>query len=360
MRTLLLSLSMAFTLTCTLVVSAVAQDMGCCQFVTTTRPGSTLRTRACDNLTKSDCLLTKPVSTFFSGLECDFGNGRCVQHAPPRTATFTFVPTTTSTPTQTATPTRTPTITPTNTPTIPIQTGCCQLDNITRLGHPICGNQLTEASCRNDFEGQATFCLDCDCSSHGGPGIDFTSGVCVKRTATPTRTPTKTPTPTFTPHGPIGCCQLEHLRRVGHPVCGNEVTEASCLNDFEGDASFCLDCLCSSHPGPGFEFGVGLCIPRTPTPTRTPTLTPTITPPPSATPITHGCCQLDNASGLGQSICGNDIQQSSCLNDFDGEPTFCPTCVCSSHNGAGFTTAPGACVRPARRPHVPHSPHAAH
>jgi hypothetical protein len=146
------------------------------------------------------------------------------------------------------------------------------------------------------------------------------------------------PTPTPTAIEQIGCCQLHDLRGVAQSVCGNEVSDFSCANDFAGTSTFCADCVCSSHPSAGFDLAPGACVPK-----------PTPTPAPSEV---LGCCQLDNLRGAPSSICGNAIRQSSCFSDFTAQPTFCKNCSCSSHSSSGFDLTRGACVAPggSRRP----------
>jgi len=302
--------------------------MGCCQFVV--RSSSGAPQRRCADEPHDACAL-RPVSSFFQGLSCDSPTGRCLRGLPPRTPTSTAVP-----PTQTPTATLTPTATPTAT----VSRGCCQLDQ-SSVGHPVCGNQITESSCRHDFDGTPSFCADCVCNSHAGPGFDSDSGTCVHLT------PTSTPTPT----GPVGCCQLDDVHRAHLPVCGNRISQASCLHDFAGTPSFCADCVCTSHPEPGFLSGFGVCARPTVIPTQTPTATrtPTAVPPP-------GCCQLNSPTGLGHAVCGNSIAVDTCLEAFhDQAPSFCPDCRCSSHDGSGFDVGPGLCV-PLHHP-GPHAPH---
>jgi hypothetical protein len=192
----------------------------------------------------------------------------------------------------------------------------------------------------NDFQGNASFCANCICSSHRAPGFDLSAGLCVPVTGTPTATPT--------PVGRTGCCQLDNVHRLRQPVCGNQINEVSCLNDFGGEPSFCPDCTCTSHSSSGFEFTTGVCAPPTATRNPTPTKTPT--------PSMRGCCQLSRSSGLSHSICGNDIEQSSCLNDFGGAPVFCANCRCTSHLGAGFDLSAGVCAQrhQVNQPHRPH------
>lgn len=169
-------------------------------------------------------------------------------------------------------------------------------------------------------------------------------------TSTPTLTPTQTPTPT--PLEARGCCQVDGVRGVGHAICGNAVRQSTCLGDLTGVPQFCADCACSSHGGDGFTFDVGTCVVYTPTPTVTPT--------PAER---RGCCQLSRLPGAVGTVCGNDIRESTCLDELDGQPTFCPDCECTSHSGAGISLAPGSCLRPRparRRPHAPHVPHVPH
>ena len=166
-------------------------------------------------------------------------------------------------------------------------------------------------------------------------------------TRTPTATPSKTPTPT--PREPRGCCQVDNIRTLGHPICGNDVTQTSCLNETKGAPAFCADCVCSSHPNAGFSFDLGTCV--------TPTPTPTVT----ATPAEkRGCCQLTRLRGANGAVCGNDVRESTCLQEFDAEAVFCADCVCSSHTGNGVDLAPGVCVPPTPtrgpRPHRPPRP----
>ena len=77
-------------------------------------------------------------------------------------------------------------------------------------------------------------------------------------TPTPMATPTRTATPT--PTEPRGCCQVNNVRTVDHAICGNDVSQTSCLNETKGDPVFCANCECSSHSVTGFSFDVGdLC-----------------------------------------------------------------------------------------------------
>jgi len=166
-------------------------------------------------------------------------------------------------------------------------------------------------------------------------------------TLTPTATPTKTPTPT--PPEPRGCCQVDNIRTVGHAICGNDISQTSCLNETKGAPAFCADCACSSHPGTGFSFDVGICVTQTPTPTVT------------ATPAEkRGCCQLTRLRGANGVVCGNDVRESTCLQEFDADAVFCADCVCSSHAGTGVDLLPGVCVPPTStpgpRPHRPPRP----
>ena len=161
-------------------------------------------------------------------------------------------------------------------------------------------------------------------------------------TLTPTASPTKTPTPS--PTQARGCCQVDNIRTVGHAICGNDVSQTSCLNETKGDPVFCADCECSSHSEAGFSFDVGTCVTRTPTPTVT------------ATPAERrGCCQLTGLRGANGAVCGNDVRESTCLQEFDAEAVFCADCVCSSHTSGGVDLAPGLCVPPSPtrgpRPH---------
>jgi hypothetical protein len=154
---------------------------------------------------------------------------------------------------------RPPTATPTPTPTATPPLGCCQLANVRRVGNTVCGNQLTEASCMNDFEGDPTFFATFVCSSHSGPGFDLNAGQCMPRTPLPTLTGTPIPTATSTPAS--GCCQIDNFTGLDHPICGNNVSHASCLNDFGTQVTFCPECTCSSHTGDGFDLSDGVCSP---------------------------------------------------------------------------------------------------
>lgn len=207
---------------------------GCCQFFARS-DGNPLRrgVRRCTDSTRQQCDLLKASSSFFRGFRCDLRFQRCGSRLP--SSAFT--------PTPTATP-------------VPESMGCCQLDNVRRLDHSVCGNAMTQTSCLGDFSGSATFCANCVCSSHSDPGFTLDDGSCIVR-----------PTPTPTPSGPRGCCQLDHLTGVRGSVCGNAISESTCLNDFPGDGTFCADCVCSSHTGPGFQFVSGTCVPPA-TPTR--------------------------------------------------------------------------------------------
>ena len=172
--------------------------------------------------------------------------------------------------------------------------------------------------------------------------------------STPTPPPTTTRTATPTPTEPSGCCQVDNVRTVGHAICGNDVSQTSCLNETKGAPVFCPDCACSSHSTTGFSFDVGVCVTRTPTPTVT------------ATPAERrGCCQLTGLRGANGAVCGNDVRESTCLQEFDADAVFCAECVCSSHSTSGVDLAPGLCIpptptrgprtrptlRPSRQPH---------
>lgn len=326
MHVLIRSVGIFLLASLVLLVPAHAQsELGCCQFVSRPTHGTAGGGRRCDNLTKEECSLTRPVSTFFRGQQCDVADNRCVAGVPPPPT-----PIPTSTPTRMATPTASPTALPGG------GLGCCQVENISRPPHPACGNAVGQDSCERDFGG--TFCPTCTCSSHSGPGFDVAAGTC-----------SVPPPPTATPSvGPIGCCQLDNLHRLPYPVCGNAISESSCLNDYAGTASFCANCACTSHTDPGFELSAGECVvPATPTPTPVP-------------PLLRGCCQLDGIAGLSFSVCGNDIAQADCDSQVADEPTFCATCTCSSHADAGFTFANGTCAARPVRPHPPHQPHPTH
>lgn len=168
----------------------------------------------------------------------------------------------------------TPTVrTPTATP-VPV--GCCQVNRTKRTTYPICGNVISKLDCLNDFANQGTFCETCSCTSHSGPGFEFSAGVCASN---PTRTPTSTPTSTPTPTAASGCCQINSSRPGPRPfICGNQIDRESCLQNYGSDASYCRDCVCSSHSGAGFTFAPGTCLsrgggstrPRPPRPTRPP------------------------------------------------------------------------------------------
>jgi hypothetical protein len=220
------------------------EERGCCQFLARSTDGSLSpkAPRRCDDLTRRECSLLKPGSTFLRRWACEVSTQRCLLGALP------------STPTPTATPTKTATPTPTE------RRGCCQVDNIRTVGHAICGNEISETSCLNETKGDPVFCANCECSSHSSGGFSFDAGVCA------TRTPT--PTVTATPAERRGCCQLTGLRGAKGAVCGNDVRESTCLDAFDADAVFCPECVCSSHTGPGVDLVPGLCVP--PTPTRGP------------------------------------------------------------------------------------------
>jgi hypothetical protein len=167
--------------------------------------------------------------------------------------------------------------------------------------------------------------------------------------ATPTHTATPTKTPTATPPEPRGCCQVDNIRTLNHPICGNDVSQTSCLNETKGAPAFCANCACSSHPDAGFSFDLGICVTLTPTPTVTST---------PAEP--RGCCQLMQLRGVKGAVCGNDVRESTCLQEFDAEAVFCADCVCSSHTGSGVDLVRGLCVQPTPtrgpRPHRPPRP----
>ncbi len=218
------------------------EELGCCQFFARPTDGATRGQRRCANITRPECTRLKPASTFFRRFRCDTLAQRCVLGPAPHT------PTPTLTPTASATPTRTE------------PRGCCQLNDVRGIAHSVCGNEVTEASCRSEFEGTPVFCGNCACSSHPQAGFSFDVGSCVTRTPTPTATPT--------PAEPRGCCQLTGVRGTTGAVCGNDIRESTCLNEFDGNAVFCASCVCSSHSGSGVDLAPGVCVP--PTPTRGP------------------------------------------------------------------------------------------
>ena len=221
---------------------AAQEERGCCQFLARPADGSQSPKglRRCDDLTRRECSLLKPGSTFLRRWTCDAPTQRCLIGVLP------------STPTPTATPTKTATATPTE------PRGCCQVDNIRTVGHAICGNEISLTSCLNETKGDPVFCANCECSSHSGGGFSFDVGVCA------TRTPT--PTVTATPAERRGCCQLTGLRGTKGAVCGNDVRESTCLDEFDAEAVFCPECVCSSHAGSGVDLVPGVCVPPTPTP----------------------------------------------------------------------------------------------
>jgi hypothetical protein len=219
------------------------EEVGCCQFRSRSSGDSPSKgQRRCDDLTRRECSLLKPGSVFLRRWACDTNSQRCVLGALPHTPT----------------PTITPTKTPTPTPTEP--RGCCQVDNVRNVGHAICANDVTESSCLNETKGDPVFCADCGCTSHSEAGFTFDVGVCATWTPTPTMTPA--------PDERRGCCQLTGLGGARGAVCGNDVRESTCLQEFDAEAVFCADCVCSSHPGAGVDLVPGLCV--RPTPTRGP------------------------------------------------------------------------------------------
>jgi hypothetical protein len=230
--------------------------------------------------------------------------------------------------------------------------GCCQFVSRAPDGSPSSKGQrrcddLTRRECSLLKPG-SVFLRRWTCDQHGQRCI---LGV-PANTPTPNATPTKSPT--TTPTEARGCCQVDNVRTVGHTICGNAVSETSCLNETKGTPKFCANCECSSHTVAGFSFDVGICVTRTPTPTVT------------ATPAERrGCCQLTGLRGANGAVCGNDVRESTCLQEFDADAVFCAECVCSSHSRAGVDLAPGLCVpptptrgprarptpRPSRQPH---------
>lgn len=230
MRVVWFSVSCSLLLTLSFVSQLSAQEEGCCQFFA--RAEARRGPRRCAELTREQCDLLKPSSTFFRGWHCDVREQRCNRELPPSTPT----------PRQSPTPTATPRVDP---------MGCCQLDSLRRVGHSVCGNALSQTSCLNDFTGVPAFCANCVCSSHPQRGFDLDAGACV--------------TPTPTQSEPKGCCQLDHLTGVRGSVCGNAIRQSTCINDFPGGGTFCADCVCASHTGPGFQFTTGTCgTPPTP------------------------------------------------------------------------------------------------
>ena len=224
--------------------------------------------------------------------------------------------------------------------------GCCQFLSRSPAGSPSKGQRrcddLTRRECSLLKPG-SVFLRRWTCDTQNQRCI---LGV-LPSTPTPMATPTKTATPS--PTEPRGCCQVDNIHTVGHAICGNDVTQTSCLNETKGDPVFCANCACSSHSDAGFSFDVGICVTRTPTPTVT------------ATPAERrGCCQLTGLRGARGAVCGNDVRESTCLQEFDADAVFCADCVCSSHASAGVDLAPGVCVpptpSPGPRPHRPARP----
>lgn len=231
MRTLL-RVSLLFVVLAALCRDVRAQTAaGCCQFFAPARrgEGSMHRQRRCSDLPKDQCRVLAPSGSFFDGWRCDAAQQRCVAALPAVSA---------GTPTPTATPTA-------------AHPGCCQLDHLHRTTASVCGNQISQVSCANDFAEPGTFCADCVCSSHAGPGFDLSPGVC----APPVPTPTPSPTGEA-----LGCCEVGDLPHLAHSVCGNQISRSACLGDFGGKSTFCADCVCSSHPEPGFQFARGSCV----------------------------------------------------------------------------------------------------
>src|SRR5574341_1201655 len=139
-----------------------AEEVGCCQFSvrSSDSSGRTKGSKQCADSTRQECLGLRSSSTFLRGFRCNAAAQRCALSVPPpRTPTITLTPT--PTPTQTLQPEA---------------VGCCQLNNLRRAGQAACGNQISESSCLNDYAGQPTFCVDCTCTSHTGPGITFDQG----------------------------------------------------------------------------------------------------------------------------------------------------------------------------------------
>jgi hypothetical protein len=322
-RTIALTRALTITLLAIAVSAPIsrAQEVGCCQFTVRSDSGSE---RRCRDLVRAQCTTLLSVSTFLPDMRCNGLTQRCVRSLPP--------------PTSTPIATRTRTFTPTPTPMPPqLARGCCQINDRHRPWESTCGNDVTEATCEQSGH-DTEFCRDCDCSSHSEAGFTGALGICVQRTPTPTRTPT----PAARPDGRRGgCCQIDNLRRVGHPVCGNAIDEASCLQDYAGNATFCPDCVCTSHDGAGFDLTAGACVTRTPTPTPTRMPTPRI-----------GCCQLDRFRGSAFTVCGNLLTEDACRGDSRGVPRFVFGGTCSSHTTPGFGTARGVCVQ-TRRPGRP-------
>lgn len=178
-----------------------------------------------------------------------------------------------------------------------------------------------------------------------------------------TPTPSVSPTRTATPE-PEGCCQVDGTSSTDAPICGNRIKQSDCFASFGNRAHFCLQCDCSSHREPGFTFDRGECVPQT-TPTRTATATATPTATATQTPLSRrGCCRINTSRpGPHPYLCGNQIDELSCLKDFGDEALFCADCTCSSHATPGFGTTPGDCLtsstgngRPPRPTRVPRPP----
>ncbi len=199
---------------------AGAQDTGCCQFFTHAAGAGNHGRRQCDEVTQQECAVLRARSTFLAGWQCN-----------PQTQHCTVKPSG-----------------PPPTPTATAQIGCCQLDGLRQLAGSVCGNDISDVSCANDFAGTPTFCADCVCSSHPGTGFDLSPGACVPP-----------PTPTPIPAQVRGCCQLDNLRGAPSSICGNAIRQEACLNDFDAQPTFCQNCICSSHSREGFDLTRGVC-----------------------------------------------------------------------------------------------------
>ncbi len=240
--------------------------------------------------------------------------------------------------------------------------GCCAFSVPGSVPARRCA-QLTRSQC-DSLRPVATFFRGQRCDTRrqrcvlavGAPAVPTSTATA---TPTPSSIPSQTPTPVV-----AGCCEVAASRAIPFPICGNQVPRDQCLAVFGFRASFCENCGCTSHEESGFSLQPGGCVSPTPTrtvpPTRTPTMRPRQSPPrPTATPTATpaaGCCEVPVTSGVRPpEFCGNHIAREVCLGQFSGA-RFCPDCVCSSHSGEGFGTAPGVCVHRPARPRPPRAP----
>jgi hypothetical protein len=143
----------------------------------------------------------------------------------------------------------------------------------------------------------------------------------------------------------LGCCQYTARPATGQSGGG----QARCTNTTRAECNLL-------RPSSVFfrrwacDEDIQRCVIgfRTKTPTPTPTPTPTRTATPKRDRV--GCCQLDNVDRTGAARCANGIDETSCLTEFEGDPTFCADCSCATDPRPGFEFALGRCVTNTPKP----------